>query len=157
MAAEELARRFGPIDLTSDVMAFDLTHYYDRQMGSPLWRQFVAMANLVSPEFLTEAKTATNAVEEDFAARFPPPPDRPVNLDVGYVASSKLVLASMKNFSHRVYLGGGVYAEVTLRYHREFWQAFEWTFPDYASGRYRPFLDATRLRLRQQLSQESCP
>jgi len=60
------------------------------------------------------------------------------------------VLASMKNFSHRIYLVRGVYAEITLRYHKGAWEPQAWTFPDFASGRYDEFLSAVRERLRQQ-------
>jgi hypothetical protein len=102
-----------------------------------------------------QAKHATNAIEAEFAASAGPGgPPRPVNLDVGYVDSPKLVLASMKNFAHRLYLGRGVYAEVTLLYRRGLWTPLEWTFPDYASGRYWPFLEEVRRRLRERLGRE---
>ena len=132
----------------SDVMDFDLTHYYDGQMGSPLYRRFGAFAEPIPPDRLAEAKRTTNAVEADLADRFSPP-ERPINLDPGLVEPSKLVLASMKDFSHRIYLGGGVYAEITLLYRRGRWEALPWTFPDFASGRYDAFLTAARQRLRE--------
>ena len=153
-AARALSETFGPVDLTSEIMDFDFTHYYDRQMGSPLHRRFVAFSSCVSPEALVEAKWATNALEGEFAAQLGPEPPRPINLDPGYVEASKLVLASMKNFSHRIYLGRSVYAEVTLQYHGGSWAAMPWTFPDYACGRYHPFLTQVRDRLRAQLRGE---
>lgn len=145
-----LAEAFGPIDLTGEVMDFPFTDYYDAQMGSPLLRQFVAFEKLVPPESLVEAKLATNELERRLAARQAGGPPRPVNLDPGYLESGKLILASMKNFSHRVYLSGGVYAEVTLMFRHGRWRALEWTFPDYASGRYDAFLTAARTRMRRQ-------
>ena len=72
---------------------------------------------------------------------------RPINLDPGYIESSKLVLASMKNFSHRICLADGVYAEITLMYRNGKWRHLEWTFPDFASGRYDRFLSEVRDRL----------
>ena len=54
----------------------------------------------------------------------------------------------MKDFAHRMYLGRGVYAEVTLFYRHGEWLKTEWTFPDYASGRYDAFLTAARSCLR---------
>ena len=72
-----------------------------------------------------------------------------MNLDVGYVTEAKLVLASMKDFAHRVYLGAGVHAEVTLLYRGGGWMSLEWTFPDYASGRYDTFLTGARRLLRE--------
>ena len=138
-ARAELARHFGPADVVSEIMAFDFTHYYDQEMGSPLYRRFVSFARLVRPEALVEAKLLTNALECDFASRCGGHPPRPINLDPGYIENAKLVLASMKNFSHRIYLARGVFGEVTLLWRggREGkWGTLGWTFPDFASGRY---------------------
>ncbi|MHC4985353.1 MAG: DUF4416 family protein [Planctomycetota bacterium] len=153
-ARAPLIDAFGPVDLASEVWPFDLTDYYADQMGSPLVRQFVAFEPLVTGEVLADAKLRTNAIEADFAARASGGPARPINLDVGYVTPAKLVLASMKNFAHRIYLSGGIYAEITLQFRDGAWRALEWTFPDYASGRYDAFLSAVRNRLNQTLSRE---
>ena len=149
-----LAGLFGPVELASEVMDFDFTDYYRREMGGPLYRRFVAFAGCVSPEVLVEAKWSTNALEADFARRLGGSPPRPINLDVGYVEPSKLVLASLKNFSHRVYLGRSVYADLTLMYRKGRWEPLPWTFPDYASGRYHPFLSEVRRHLRRRMDQE---
>lgn len=143
-AGEELTRAFGAVDRASEAMDFDFTHYYDEEMGSRLHRRFVAFGDCVRPDALVEAKWTTNTVEGEFTARLGGRPPRPINLDAGYVEPSKLVLASMKNFSHRIYLGRGVYAEVTLMYRHGSWQPLDWTFPDYRSGRYDAFLTAAR-------------
>ena len=146
-----LVGQWGPADLVSELMPFDFTHYYDQPMGQPLWRRFVGFERLVGPEALMEAKRATNRIEADMAARCPQGPPRPINLDPGYIELSKLVLASMKNFSHRLYLGGGVYGELTLLVRGGRWEPLPWTFPDYAGPRYHGFLEQLRQRLRQQL------
>jgi len=146
-AAVRLAETFGPVHILSEVMPFDFTDYYEPQMGRGLLRRFLAFERLISPEALVEAKCLSNALERDLAAGAEVA--RPINLDPGYVEPSKLVLASMKNFSHRLYLGRGVYGEVTLMYRKGKWEPLGWTFPDYASGRYDDFLTAARDRLRQ--------
>ncbi len=157
-ATGPLTAEFGPIDIVSDVMPFDLTDYYNEQMGSPLYRKFVAFETLASPQWLIAAKLQTNAIEADIAAAGAPTgPARPINLDPGYVAPAKLVLASMKDFAHRVYLGSGVHAEITLFYRHGQWRATEWTFPDYASGRYDAFLTKARSCLRDQPAPEARP
>ena len=158
-AQGRLAKNFGPVDVVSEVMPFDFTHYYDEEMGAPLHRKFVAFRDDFPPDRLVDAKLATNELERELAAgaarqqagRGP----RRVNLDPGYVAPSRLVLASMKNFSHRIYLGRGVYAEVTLMYRNRRWEPLPWTFPDYASGRYDAFLSAARAALRGRSDKES--
>ncbi len=146
-----LTAELGPIDVASDVMPFDLTDYYDRQMGTPLYRKFIAFETLANPQRLIAVKLQANAIEADIAAAGAPiGPARPINLDPGYIAPAKLVLASMKDFAHRIYLGSGVYAEITLSYRHGQWRATEWTFPDYASGRYDAFLTKARNCLRDQ-------
>ncbi|MBS3733356.1 MAG: DUF4416 family protein [Phycisphaerae bacterium] len=139
-----LRNAFGAVDILSEVYPFDLTHYYAAQMGDPLWRQFVSFDEPVCPDVLADAKCCTNAIEADVAQRHADGPDRPINLDVGLIAPSKLILASMKDFSHRIYLSHGVWAEVTLIYRNQHWQSLDWTFPDYASGRYDAFLTRAR-------------
>jgi hypothetical protein len=157
-AQQALAGQFGPVDIASEVVDFDFTSYYDQEMGHPLYRQFVSFAQLVCPDVLAEAKLSTNAIETQFRnLGQPDSPPRPINLDIGYIEPAKLVLASMKNFSHRIYLGRSVFAEVTLMYHKAGWDALPWTFPDYASGRYSPFLSAARDKMREQIQQESRP
>lgn len=154
-ASSLLTAEMGPVDLESDIMPFDLTDYYDRQMHSPLYRKFVAFQTLAAPDRLVDVKCRTNVIEAQFAAAAAPDgPERPINLDPGYVTQAKLVLASMKDFAHRIYLGRGVYAEVTLSFRHGQWRKTEWTFPDYASGRYDAFLTAARDSLRSELSVE---
>jgi len=158
-AADRLRRDCGPTDAASEIMPFDFTHYYDEQMGAGLLRQFLAFERLISPAQLVAIKRTTNRIEAEFAAdrSGADGPARPVNLDPGYVAESKLVLASTKDFAHRVYLADGIYAEVTLRYVRGRWVAADHTFPDYASGRYDDFLTRARRILRSRAALKEPP
>lgn len=153
-AGDRLSQDYGHIDLSSDVWEFDFTDYYRRQMGSGLLRQFISFDRLIPPEAIAAIKRTTCAIEAALADRAAGGPARPVNLDPGYVTESKLVLASTKDFAHRIYLGGGIFAEVTLTYSHGRWRPGPHTFPDYASGRYDEFLSAARSRLRQQLANE---
>jgi len=155
-AAGRLAEAFGPVDLVSRTWDFDFTDYYAAQMGPDLLRRFVGFERPVRPEDLGGIKRQTGAIEAAFArdgAGGGGPP-RPVNLDPGYVAESKLVLASTKDFAHRVYLGGGIFAEVTMTYARGAWRPLPHTFPDYAAGTYDAFLSAARDRLRARLGRK---
>ena len=146
-AAAAMGEAFSPVDVESEEADFDLPDYYYDQMGRGLYRKFVSFAGLVDPGSLVAIKLRTNEIEADFARRYNYVP-RPINLDPGYLSPAKLVLATMKDFSHRIYLGQGIYAEVTLLYRGKRWEALEWTFPDYASGRYDAFLTAARDSLR---------
>ena len=151
LAAAPLADRFGAIDLRSDVIPFDLTHYYDDVMGTGLHRQFLAFESLVDPTVLPDAKLFANALELELAATIEADVPRPLNIDPGYITEAKLVLASAKNFTHRVCLRDGIYAEVTLHYRDDAWRPWPWTFPDYRTAAYHEFFQRVRNRLREQL------
>lgn len=139
-ATDELQKVFGEIDIQSECMAFDFTDYYFAEMGRSLVRKFVAFSQLVDPQILAEAKIKTNELEKTFAVEAEKGVWRKVNLDPGYIAPDKLVLASTKNFSHRICLSKGIYAEVTLNFGKKGCVFFNWTYPDFRSGKYTPFL-----------------
>jgi len=133
-ARERLVERFGPVDIESEPIPFTFTDYYREQMGPGLLRKFFAFAELIDPASLPDVKIWTNRLEGELGPRISAAVPRPVNLDPGYITPAKLVLASAKDFSHRVYLRDGIYAEVTLHYERGgTFRSYPWTFPDYAS------------------------
>ncbi|MCE5185999.1 MAG: DUF4416 family protein [Planctomycetaceae bacterium] len=146
-----LVKAFGPADLVSQVWPFDLTEYYKDEAGPAMVRQFMAFERLIDPGQIAEIKHQTNRMERELAAALQTPYPRPINLDPGYIEPSKLVLASTKNFAHRIYLGRQMYAEVTMTYTKGKWETFAFTFPDFKSGRYNDFLSSVRERVVQQL------
>jgi hypothetical protein len=150
-AEEQLAALFGDIDSRSELFLFDLTHYYDKAMGSPIYRYFLGFSKLIDPSAIAEIKIRTNDLESTFASRIPNL-QRPINLDPGYLEQSKIVLASTKNYSHRILISRGIYAEVTLHFEGGEWRSFPWTFPDYKGGRYHHFFLSLRDQYRKQLS-----
>ncbi len=142
-AGERLAARFGPVAQISETWPFDYTDYYEPQMGAGLQRRFLAFAERIPPDDLPEIKRETNAMERRLAeAKYPVP--RPVNMDPGYLATDRLVLATTKDASHRIYLGRGIYAEVTLIWRKGGFAPLEWTYPDYRSEPVRAFFDSLR-------------
>ena len=123
-----LQQQFGSIVLRSQAFPFVHTSYYTREMGEGLTRLYLAFAPLIHITALAATKHTTNRLEGRWAAA---PGQRRVNLDPGYLDLGKVVLASTKNHAHRLYIGAGIYAEVTLRYRQKSFQAWEWTYPDY--------------------------
>jgi len=148
---KELTMLFGDIDARSEIIPFDWTGYYDAEMGSPLYRRFISLADLIEAPAIADAKIATNELESSISAKHTGV-TRPVNIDPGYLEQSKIVLASTKNFFHRILISRGIYAEVTLHYQDKRWKSFPWTFPDYGSEKYHPFFTALRENYRRQLS-----
>jgi hypothetical protein len=148
---EKLSAAYGAIDSRSRSFPFDWTRYYEHEMGQPIYRHFLSFENLIQPETIADIKVATNELESSFASERTGVA-RPVNLDPGYIEESKLVLASTKNFSHRIYIARGIYAEVTLHYDKKgAWQALPWTFPDYAAVQYHSYFLSLRELYRKQL------
>lgn len=148
-ARQLLSREFGAVDAETELWPFEHTSYYSEEMGGPLLRQFLSFADTISPERLADIKRQTNELEatladEALAIEHP----RPVNIDPGYIDLGKLVLATTKDRSHRVYLSGGIYAEVTLEYFERAWRALPWTYPDYAGPRYHAFFTRARALLK---------
>ena len=146
-----MQRRLGPTDLVSEVWPFEQTDYYEAEMGPDLKRQFVSFARPTPPDALAGTKHETNAIEEQIAAQCAGLEiTRPVNLDPGYIDFGKLVLATTKDGSHRLYIGQSMYAEVTLHFRDGRWQTWPWTYPDYHRPEYHEFFERVREQLRQQ-------
>ena len=143
-AEDRLERAFGRIDMASDIWPFDFTDYYEPEMGGPLLRRILSFAGLVEPDSLSTVKRTTNRIEHELSRELQDAPPRPVNLDPGYVTPAKVVLATTKDYSHRVYLGDGIYAEATLRWRRGGFVPWEWTYPDYRTEHYRAFFERVR-------------
>ncbi|MHB1355834.1 MAG: DUF4416 family protein [Anaerolineae bacterium] len=131
-ACECLSSAYGRIDYSSVILPFDHTTYYEKEFGCGLQRQFVSFERLVDPGQLAEIKLQTNSLEQKLAVAG----RRIINLDPGYLTLAKFVLATTKDQGHRIYIGQGIYAEITLIYQRGEWRVCPWTYPDYQSPAY---------------------
>ncbi len=131
----------GREDYISQSVAFDHTDFYVDEMGGPLERVFISYRKLVAPDALAGAKLSADRIERELAG---PRGGRTVNIDPGILDYQKVVLASFKFGGQKIYLGRGVWADLTLYYRKGGWSVFEWTFPDFKAGRY----DSTLLEIR---------
>ena len=141
--------RFGALDYLAGPLAFDYTEYYTREMGKPLERYFASAAGLADPEALSEAKLASNDLEQRLAR---PDGKRRVNLDPGLLSLSSLILATTKAQAHRIPLRDGIYGELTLLLHRNRTEALPWTYPDYAGHEYAEIILEMRRRLKDEIA-----
>jgi hypothetical protein len=146
---ERAAREWGPVALASDLFEFEETKFYEATMGQGIHKIFFAFEVLIDPARLVEIKHLTNAWEVEFQEQATTPDERPLNLDPGYLTEAKLVLATTKDREHRLYLDRGIFAEVTLSFHAQQWQARPWTYPDYRRSDYHHFFTRCRDYLRQ--------
>jgi len=133
---------WGEMDYAGPEHPFNLTDYYEPEMGKNLLRRLISFQELFPPERLGEAKHVANNIEDRCISAGEN--GRPVNLDIGYLDLNKIVLASFKGAGQKIYLGGGVWADMTARYRGGRYQPFEWTFPDFRDGRYDAELKAIR-------------
>jgi hypothetical protein len=145
---------WGPVVLESPAFEFRETDYYAATMGERLRKVFFAFEQPFDPSRLGETKLQTNRWEDDYAAHSEHAEPRPLNLDPGYLTLGKLVLASTKDFAHRLYLDQGIYAEITLWWRHGRWQHHAWTFADYRREDYQAFFSQAREYLHERLRQE---
>jgi hypothetical protein len=136
---ERIDRRFGPIDFLSENFPFDFTTYYEKEMGKNLLRRMVGLGPLISPENLVKVKVWT---DEEERKNLKVQGGRKVNIDPGYLASAKFILATGKDYSHRIYLGEGIYGDLTLLFQNGRFTPLPWTYPDYGSN---PLMEVLRL------------
>lgn len=142
-----LSSSFGPIGIRTPIRPWTYTEYYTKEMGSDLKRVFLFFEKPVEPDRLSNFKIITSDVERYFAVKAPSGIfRRTVNIDPGYLTLSKVVLASTKDYSHRIYIGKGIYAEVTLYYQDKSYWPFPYTYPDYRSEEYIEMFNRVRDR-----------
>lgn len=135
-------RVMGDVALASEVWDFTDSDFYAGEMGTGLKRRFFSFDLSADPALLPEWKLATNRIEQECAQRMAK--QRPVNLDPGYIDGCRLVLASTKAMAHRVYIGQGISAEVTMSFRDGQWIKRDYTFADFKSGRYDNFFHMAR-------------
>ena len=142
--------KFGKIDFRTSLLDFAYTDYYAPEMGQNLKRQFISFRKLVNPETLPKLKHYTNRLERGMS-RERGKPSRRINIDPGYVTDAKLIMATTKDNAHRVYLYGGVFAEITLRFVDRSYQPWEWTYRDYQTKEYVDIFNEIRKIYLQQM------
>ncbi|MEW6027046.1 MAG: DUF4416 family protein [Planctomycetota bacterium] len=167
---EKLTSLFGAIDLTTadEGIPFTFTDYYAAEMGANIRRFFLSFDKLIKPDSIAEIKIRTNELEEAIAREVKSAPHlslepgrsrssgqersalpRPINLDPGYLTAGKIILATTKDYAHRIYIKDGIYAEITLQYRSgqegaRGWTALPWTYPDYRTKEYLDFFERMR-------------
>lgn len=150
-ACEELlTAQHGPIDLHSEIAPWDHSDYYQEEMGPGLFRKFVCWERLREPDLLSAIKHETIRMEKLWSRRCNARECREINIDPGYLTEAKVVLATTKDYAHRLFIGGNVYAEVELNYRKEMagFVPLEHTYPDFRSARTIEWFNKARETLR---------
>ena len=145
----KLAGIFSPVDLESEVFDFDFTTYYNKEMGTPLFRRFVSFKTLIAPGQLPDIKLLTNQIEIETAAAG----NRTLNLDPGYLSEANVIIATTKNYYQRVPLTQGIYAHMEYILKGKKLLTLEWTYPDFRTPQYMDFFDRLKLLYKQNLKE----
>ncbi len=146
-ASRVLRRRFGDTFLESPSLPWDYTSYYCEELGSPLYRQFMFFERISDPASLVDVKLETDEIEKVFSTEG----KRQINLDPGYLTLAKVVLASGKNYSHRIYLGRGVFCELELFYEKGRFRPLPYSYFDYRDQPYLKIFTDARTMLKRKL------
>ncbi|NLG16078.1 MAG: DUF4416 family protein [Fibrobacter sp.] len=138
-----LDSRFGIPEYSYGPVPFSWTSYYADEMGENLMKYYFNYPSFIDRAEITSLKLYTNRLEKEFMVDG----RRRVNIDPGYISRDKLVLATTKDFYHRLYLGDGIYGEVTLHYRKGKYRIFSWTYPDFREPLLHAFLERARAKL----------
>lgn len=131
-----IKEKLGAIDIISPWFDFDYTDYYTKEMGADLLRRIIVFKDLIEQEDLAKIKNITNLIEQSYEHDG----KRKINIDPGYMLPSRFILATGKDYSHRIYIGFNIYADLTLIFKNGDFHTLEWTYPDYAARDMRDFL-----------------
>jgi hypothetical protein len=144
-------RLHNTVDFESPLLDFNHTDYYNEEFGFNLKRKFLSFKAHVPLENIEKVKLLTNRVEHKTSTHG----KRTINIDPGYLDLSKLVLFSTKDYSHRIYVSKGIFAEVTLRYKNKQFNPWPWTYPDYSTKEYISVFDSIREIYKKQIAGKS--
>ncbi|MFP4082849.1 MAG: DUF4416 family protein [Candidatus Aminicenantes bacterium] len=142
-AGERLIRLYGSKDFESPLFKFDFTDYYQKQMGRNLKRKFLSFSSLIPPQRLSEIKLQTNQMEQEIREELKSE-KRVVNLDPGFLTASALIMATAKNYAHRIPLQHGIYGHLELLFTKKEVAHLSWTYPDYKTEGYQKFFTEVR-------------
>lgn len=142
-----LEKGFSPIDIKGSYFPFQVSDYYEPEMGPNLKRGIISFEELIHPGKLAESKLKSRELEQLLADAG----NRRVNIDIGYLDIYKVVLASFKGRSNKIYMSDGIWADIVLVFEKGDFSTLNWGFPDFKSGIYNETFLAIRNRYKDQL------
>lgn len=150
MVLKELEDKNFLIESISEAYEFNkFTAYYETEMGSLLHKKFISFTALIAAEKLPGIKVQTNKIEQKYLVE----QNRQINIDPGYITQAKLILATTKNYSHRIYLGEGIFGDLHMQFRNKSFQPQPWTYPDYKDEQNVRFFNSVRARYLEQLAE----
>jgi hypothetical protein len=142
-----LEHNIGAVDMESAEILFDSTTYYCEELGQPLFRKFISFSNLIPPEDLVDLKLMTNRIEGELTVDG----KRRINIDPGYLSQNNIIIATTKNYYHRVPLQRGIYAHIEYIFRKNEPSLLPWTYPDFKKREYISFFKELKRRYKEDL------
>jgi len=153
-AERQIEERYGAFDFRSDLISFsDFSTYYDQELGGPCRKYWASLEQLRLVDQIVPMKLSTEEIEASPALQLEDRRTRTVNIDPGFLNGWQVVLATVKNHGHRIYLSHGVFCEVTLLYRNREFQPLPWTYRDYLSRSALEFFRRVRSGYTKQIRQ----
>lgn len=141
-----LEELWGAVQFKSGEFPFTYSHYYDEELGPDIKRRFYVFQKCIDPEEIREVKIESNRVELENASN----DLRKWNIDPGYIDLDKIVLATTKPATYRIYLGKGIYAQSTLFFKDKTYHPWSWTYRDYKEPRAIEFFNTVREQFKKE-------
>jgi hypothetical protein len=117
-----------------------ITNYYEEEMGEDLDKIYAVCQKPVSLENAAGFKLKSNLIEDDYRVDG----KRIFNIDPGFLTHFNFTLLTTKGYAHRIYLGQGIWSELTLYYQDKHFHPLPWTYPDYKDKMLIYFLEEER-------------
>ena len=141
LTLEKLINNFGEIEVISDEYLFSHSIYYKEEMGDSLNKRFIVFKNMIERDYISDVKRITDNIEKEYLNN----DKRNINIDPAILTLENFILVTNKNFTHRIYLKDGVFADLTLIYKKKKgYTELEWTYADYSSDETKKFLNKIR-------------
>ncbi len=149
-----LVKKYGKIDYETSDFDFIETDYYNEEMGNNLKTRYVSFNKLAERDKLPDIKKYCCKLERIYSINKDEKNRRLVNIDPGFLSLENFILATGKAYSHRIYLGKGVWADLTLIYQKENFINLAWTYPNYQSNKIKNALVEIREIYHRQIRNE---
>ncbi len=122
-----------------------LAQYYSKEMGEGLSRFFIIPSETFPRELLLSVKLLSLDWEREWSVDG----KRMVNVDIGFLSLENFLLATTKNYSHRIFIGQNMFADLTYQFVQGEFQTLPWTYPDYVDPKKIEFFNWLRSYLLQ--------
>ncbi len=148
-ALDHLVNRFGSVERRVGPLYFTMSDYQRSQAEGEMKKVMLDFRDLVPRESLASLKVRCHEIEMQLLRQAQDEnviASRPINLDPSHLFTDKFIVSSSRDKPHRLYLGHGVFGELTLMIRQGHFESLPWTYADYLEPEVLNFLSGARRR-----------